>query len=54
MLLTSTVLTVMTARIIAVQNEIVHVNLNEEDFDVVSVNSQKLNTDRDCHLNLNE
>ncbi len=33
----------MKARIIAIQNEIVHVNLSEEDFDVVSVNSALLN-----------
>jgi hypothetical protein len=43
-LLTSAVLTpVMKARIIAIQNEIVHVNLSEEDFDVVSVNSALFN-----------
>ena len=34
---------VMKARIIAIQNEIDYVNLSEEDFDVVSVNSALLN-----------
>jgi hypothetical protein len=44
LLTSSTVLTpVMKARIIAIQNEIVYVNLSEEDFNVVSVNSALLN-----------